>query len=109
MRNQLTGLKALIDTQQAQIDNQQSQLHDQQLAIADLQAAAKNFKDGLGTQSGGKGDTGKAFQALDAKIGEVAAACRDFQYAADTVWPAGIPANAPIRAEFKLPADCSLK
>jgi hypothetical protein len=39
----------------------------------------------------------------------MAALRRDIQLAADTLWPAGIPANAPIRAEFKLPADRSLK
>jgi hypothetical protein len=77
--------------------------------IADLQKALDDFKAGLGTQSGGKGDTGAAFQALKAKIKEIATLRRDIQYAADTVWPYGDPANAPIRAEFRLPADRSLK
>ncbi len=77
--------------------------------ITDLQKALADFKAGLGTQSGGKGDTGAAFQALNAKIKEIAGLRRDIQYAADTVWPVGNPANAPVRAEFKLPADRSLK
>jgi hypothetical protein len=77
--------------------------------ITDLQTALTNFKTGLGTQSGGKSDTGAAFQSLNAKIKEIAGLRRDIQYAADTVWPVGNPANAPIRAEFKLPADRSLK
>ena len=77
--------------------------------IADLQKALDDFKAGLGTQSGGKGDTGAAFQALKAEIKEIATLRRDIQYAADTVWPCGDPANAPIRAEFRLPADRSLK
>ena len=77
--------------------------------ITDLQTAATNFKNGVGAQSGGKSDTGAAFKALDAKIAEVAAVRRDFQLAADTVWPAGIPANAPIRAEFKLPPNRAMK
>lgn len=77
--------------------------------ITDLQTALTNFKTGLGTQSGGKGDTGAAFQSLNAKIKEIAGLRRDIQYAADTVWPCGDPANAPIRAEFKLPPDRSLK
>ena len=77
--------------------------------ITDLQKALTDFKTGLGTQSGGKGDTGAAFQSLKAKIKEIAGLRRDIQYAADTVWPCGDPANAPIRAEFKLPADRSLK
>jgi len=54
-------------------------------------------------------DAGAAFKALDAKMAEVAAVRRDFQLAADTVWPAGIPANAPIRAEFKLPPNRAMK
>jgi hypothetical protein len=75
----------------------------------DLQKAADDFRGGLQAQSGGGGDTGKAFKALDAAIAEIATLRRDFQLAADTIWPAGIPANAPIRAEFKLPPDRSLK
>ena len=77
--------------------------------ITDLQTALTNFKSGVSGQSGGKSDTGKAFKALEAKMKVVAGGRRDFQYAADTLWPYGDPANAPIRAEFKLPADRSLK
>jgi len=77
--------------------------------ITDLQSALDNFRGGLGTQSGGKSDSGTAFKALDAQIKIIAGLRRDIQYAADTLWPAGIPANAPIRAEFKLPPDRSVK
>lgn len=77
--------------------------------ITDLQSALTSFKAGLGSQSGGKSDAGKSFQSLNAKIKEIAKLRRDIQYAADTVWPCGDPANAPVRAEFKLPADRSLK
>lgn len=77
--------------------------------ITDFQKALADFKAGLDARSGGTGDTGTASQALKAKIKEIAGLRRDIQYAADTLWPAGTPANAPIRAEFKLPADRSLK
>ncbi len=77
--------------------------------ITDLQKALDDYKTGLNAQSGGTGDAAAAFQALDAKIKVIAALRRDIQLAADTLWPAGIAANAPIRAEFKLSADRSLK
>jgi hypothetical protein len=75
----------------------------------DLQKAADDFRTALKALSGGVGDAGTAIKALEAKVGEIAAARRDIQLAADTLWPAGIPANAPIRSEFKLPANRSMK
>ncbi len=76
---------------------------------AELQQAADDFRDGLKAKSGGGGDASQSFKALDAAIADIAAARRDIQLAADTAWPAGVPADAPARAEFKLPADRSLK
>jgi hypothetical protein len=75
----------------------------------DLQTAADDFRTALNARTGGTGDAAKTIKALEAKIGEIATARRDIQLAADTIWPAGIPANAPIRSEFKLPPDRSLK
>ena len=80
-----------------------------QATITDLTGALNDFKNSLGTQSGGKSDASAAFVALNTAIKQIAALRRDIQLAADTLWPAGIPANAPIRAEFKLPPDRSLK
>lgn len=76
--------------------------------LTDLKKAADDFRNGLQAQSGG-GDTGKAYKALDAAIAEIAGLRRDIQMAADTIWPAGLPANVPICVEFKLPPDRSLK
>jgi hypothetical protein len=75
----------------------------------DLQQAADDFRTALNALTGGVGDAAKALKLLEAKMGEIAAARRDIQLAADTIWPAGIPAHAPIRSEFKLPSDRSLK
>ena len=34
---------------------------------------------------------------------------RDLRYAAETVWPSGVKANAAIRTEFKIPPNKGLK
>jgi len=77
--------------------------------ITDLQTALTNFKTGLGTQSGGKGDTGAAFQSLNAKIKEIAGLRRDIQYAAGHGLALWQPGQRPHPRRIKLPADRSLK
>ncbi len=55
--------------------------------------------------AGGMTDARKTRAALEEQVKTVAGLRREIQYAADLLWPAGIPANAGVRAEFQIPQN----
>ncbi len=75
-------------------------------ALSDALTAYKAAKT---TQVGGASDAIAAHALLLAKVKEIAGLRRQIQYAADTVWPPGDPANVGARKEFGLPPNKALK
>lgn len=73
-----------------------------------LEAALADYKAIQATQAGAQGDATGARGQLAAKITEIADLRREIQYAADALWPAGVPGNAGIRGEFQIPPDKAL-
>ncbi len=76
---------------------------------AALAAALQTYKDTKTTQTGGQGDKQAAHALLEAKVKEIAGLRRQIQYAADTIWPPGDPANVGPRKQFHLPPTRALK
>jgi cation transport regulator ChaB len=76
---------------------------------AALAAALQDYKDTKGDQSGDASDALTAHALLVAKVKDIAGLRRQIQYAADTVWPPGDPANVGARKAFSLPPNIALK
>ena len=55
------------------------------------------------------GDATTARASLEAAVKSIIARRREIQFAADAQWPAGNPANAGIRREFRLSPDKAMK
>ena len=55
------------------------------------------------------GDATTARATLEAAVKSIIARRREIQFAADAKWPAGNPANAGIRREFRLSPDKAMK
>ena len=55
------------------------------------------------------GDATTARPTLEAAVKSIIARRREIQFAADAQWPAGNPANAGIRREFRLSPDKAMK
>ena len=55
------------------------------------------------------GDATTARATLEAAVKSIIARRREIQFAADAKWPAGNPANAVIRREFRLSPDKPMK
>lgn len=75
-------------------------------ALSDALTAYKATKT---TQTGDLKDAVSAHALLKPKTKDIADDRRQIQYAADTLWPAGDPANAGARKAFQLPPDKALK
>jgi hypothetical protein len=55
------------------------------------------------------GDATTPRATLEAAVKSIIARRREIQFAADAQWPAGDPANAGIRREFRLSPDKAMK
>ena len=77
--------------------------------IAALETALDDYKQVQGDQTGAQGDATKARKLVEATVADIIAKRREIQFAADAEWSCTDPANAGIRAEFKLPADRVMK
>ena len=55
------------------------------------------------------GDATTARATLEAAVKSIITRRREIQFAADAQWPAGNPANAGIRREFRLSPDKAMK
>jgi hypothetical protein len=75
------------------------------LAFSSALDAYKNVEE---EQSGGKSATTSALRALEVEIAEIAAIRREFQHAADGIWPPSRDHDA-IRREFRLPLNRRMK
>jgi hypothetical protein len=76
---------------------------------AELQTALDDYVQVQTDQTSDQADASGELGGLEAFIKGIAADRRQIQYAADTIWPASDPANAPIRREFKIPANRAMK
>jgi len=77
--------------------------------ITALQTALDDYKQVQGDQTGAQGDATKARKLVEATVADIITRRREIQFAADAEWPCTEPANAGIRAEFKLPSDRVMK
>lgn len=74
-----------------------------------LSDALKAYKATQTAQSGDASGSASAHALLKAKTKDIADDRRQIQYAADTLWPAGDPANVGARKAFGLPPNKALK
>lgn len=77
--------------------------------ITGLKAALADYKGVQGDQTGAQGDATKFRSLVEAAVADIIAKRREIQFAADAEWPHTDPANAGIRAEFKLPSDQAMQ
>lgn len=77
--------------------------------IAALQGALDDYKNVQGEQTGAQGDATGWRKQVETAVADIVARRREIQFAADAEWPHTVPANAGIRAEFKLPLDRVMK
>ena len=77
--------------------------------ITGLQTALDDYKAVQGDQTGAQGDATKSRKLVEAAVADIIAKRREIQFAAEAEWPCTDPANAGIRAEFKLPRDRVMK
>jgi hypothetical protein len=77
--------------------------------VAALQTALEDYQGVQGDQSGAQSGATTARKRLETAVEDVMAKRREIQFAADAEWPHTNPANAGVRAEFKLPPDRVMK
>ncbi len=77
--------------------------------VTALQDALSNYKNVQTDQVGGQAHATTARATLEAAVKNIIARRREIQFAADAQWPAGNPANAGIRREFRLSPDKAMK
>jgi hypothetical protein len=76
--------------------------------ITAIQTALDDYLKIQADQAKAQSDATGGRGTLEQRIAELASKRRQLQHAADRVWPHTNPANAGLRAEFKLPTDKGL-